>query len=190
MRNKAIFKTGGSVLLVLWIIAYFALFMTKGIYINDNFYKKRPNIKNITYTAVSQKALPKNIVLNKNIDDTATLTIDGELVVISNIKTTFDGAIDSFTVDGYTQGTDVLGIPYNDVGKIVTQELEDNRGNMAYFIIVIILIAISIILKYNSEKLFYLVKKDKAPTENYYKILDNFMWVTIVVGVLFLTLTL
>ncbi|MBQ7283653.1 MAG: hypothetical protein IJW74_02195, partial [Oscillospiraceae bacterium] len=72
-----------ALFLVLYLIVFWFLFFTKGIYVDGHFYKKSANLTTITYTCRNPFADYKKIVLQKQLGG-AVITIDDAYILTVN----------------------------------------------------------------------------------------------------------
>ncbi|MEG1782249.1 MAG: hypothetical protein RR253_03255 [Oscillospiraceae bacterium] len=182
IRNIAV-----AFVFVVWLLIYLFLFSSKGIYLNDNFYKKSPTIKNISYNAVKSRAIPQNILMTKHIGTAYTFVIDGQSVdfTLSSLENGEATAV----VEGYA-GDEFMGISLTDLAKIALQKDETIRGRLPSFLCVLALVILALLAKLNAAKLYGIKNKTKVPGEKYFLYFDIILCGISVLGILYLTLTL
>lgn len=163
---------------VLYMVIFLFMFFTKGIYVNDNFYKKSANINTVTYTA-SKNTTPREIVLKKQFEG-SQLIIDGNVIDVTE-----KGEI-SFKSDK----TDSI-IDDNTLRQIARQEIETHRGsnNKTWFCVVIIYVVFMLLKKYNTQ-VYSFFNRNRAPGESYYKYFDRGFTVFCIVALAYLMLSL
>lgn len=173
--------------LAVWLVIYFVLFSTKGIYVNDNFYRKSPNITQINYYAANRSTLPQEIVLKKNIGHSFTFIIDGQtldVVVDTDANGNAIAVAEDYTADNFQ------GVHLSDLAMIAAQKSETIRGRWTSLALVVLLVIASLAAKLNAGRLYTLKSKTKVPSERYYMFFDIGLCLITVAGILYLTLTL
>ena len=159
-------------LIILYLVAFWLLFFTKGIYVNGSFYKKSANLTQISYTSASPFADFDSIVVQKYVDST-TVTVDD----VYTITVTDDG---SWIYTGYISDTSTL--ENIDWYAVAAQQTEQNRGfGTKLWIPSLLCLVFAVLAKYNSTKLYELFNKNKAANETYYKMVNTITTVIIIV---------
>ena len=167
-------------LIILYLVAFWLLFFTKGIYVNGSFYKKSANLTQISYTSASPFADFDSIVVQKYVDST-TVTVDD----VYTITVTDDG---SWIYTGYISNTSTL--ENIDWYAVATQQTEQNRGfGTKLWIPSLLCLVFSVFAKYNSTKLYELFNKNKAANEKYYKLTNTITTVIIIVCLVYFIIT-
>ena len=182
LNNKPTIKSSKlfilSVFFVLYLIVFWLSFFSKGIFVQEHFYRKSSNLTAVTYTCRNPFAEYKKIVLQKQVDKD-TLTIDG-----------------AYTVNVYKDGTveksenmpdDIL--PGTDWAAVADQSLEGSRGFLTgqpYFLVFILYVLLAL-SKIYSTRVYSILFRNRAAGESYYRIFDNvFTAATIIVMVYFI----
>ena len=164
-------------LVILYLIAFWLLFFTKGIYVNGSFYRKSANLTQISYTSASPLADFDSIVVQKYVDST-TVTVDNTCTVTVSA----DGSwVCSDTV---AENSALNGIDWH---AVATQQTEQNRGfGTKLWIPALLCLAFAVFAKFNSTKLYEYFNKNKAANERYYKLVDVITKIVIIAVLLYL----
>ena len=146
-------------LFIVYIVVFCNIFFAKGIFINGEFYKKSANLTTVTYSSYSlnctfdviklEKQLSKSII---KIDDKYSFELENGVCSPTSLP-------ENITCD--------------DLINIASQQNETTfKLGTKHWQIPIIIFAVLFLLKFNSTKIYYILNKNKAPKENYYKITD------------------
>lgn len=166
-----------SVLLVLYLIAFWFLFFAKGIYVDGYFYKKSANLTTVTYTCKNPSADFKRIILEKQLNK-SVITIDDSYVLTVN-------SAGGVSIDGNT-GPD-SNLPDARWDLIANQSAERSRGfgSKPWYIVILIFCAMFLIRKYSTQ--FYsFIFKNKAAGEGYYKAVNIAFNIVYIAGLVYL----
>ena len=180
-KNKFTLKSAKniaiSIFFVFYLIIFAYLFLNKGIYLNDHFYKKSANLTQITYSAASLNAEFEQITLEKYIDK-SIITVDKVYIVtvfnedsVSAIVKT-DPALEKVNVDWLS---------------IARQDAEKMRGfgNKPWYLAVIVCILFFLAKQYNVQ-LYAFFHRNKAAGESYYKLFDTAFTIFCIIVLIYL----
>lgn len=146
------------IFLIIYFITFWFMFFTKGIFVNEHFYKKSANLNTITYSAFDVGCEFDKIVLQKQIDK-SIITVDGKYIV-----TVFNNNDIIYSSD---EKIDL------DWEKIATQKGETIRklGQRPWPLAIILAIVFFIARKYNAQ-IYSFIYRNRAAGEKYYKYFD------------------
>ena len=168
-------------LIALYLVAFWLLFFTKGIYVNDHFYKKSANLTQITYTSRNPLADFDSIIVQKYVDKTAISVDDAYIIDVS--------ANGSWSCTEYAGDTSV--IDKIDWYAIATQQTEQNRGfGQKCWIFALVCLVVTLYCRFNSTKLYEIFNKNKAAGEGYYKLINISTAVVVAAVLVYLILPL
>ena len=168
-------------LIILYLVAFWLLFFTKGIYVNGSFYRKSANLTQITYTSASPFADFDSIVVQKYVDST-TVTVDD----VYTINVNSDG---SWIYTGYMG--DISPLENIDWNALAAQQTEHNRGfGTKLWIPAILCLVAAVCAKLNSTKLYEFFNKNKAANERYYKLVDVTVKAVVIIVLVYLIIPL
>ncbi|MEG1895152.1 MAG: hypothetical protein RR162_02845 [Oscillospiraceae bacterium] len=168
-----------AVFFVAYIIIFLFMFFSKGIFINDNFYKKSANINTITYTC-RKNAAPKQVVVQKQIDGGGRIVADGSIITLLP-----DGTV------VYPEGFDSAILEQSTIKALVLQQGETHRGdgNFTWIFVAIIYIAFMLLKRYNTQ-IYAIFNRNKAPGESYYRYFDAGFTIFCIAALIYLIVTL
>ncbi|MEG0020883.1 MAG: hypothetical protein RR728_10070 [Oscillospiraceae bacterium] len=168
-----------AIFFIVYIIIFLFMFFSKGIFVNDNFYKKSANINTITYTAV-KNSTPKTLVVQKQIGGGGKIIADGAEIVLSS-----DGTVTY--PDGFNQEL----VTAETVKSIILQRGETHRGsgNFTWIFVAIIYIVFMLLKRFNTQ-IYIFFNRSKAPGESYYKYFDFGFTLFCIVALIYLIVAL
>ncbi len=166
-----------TIFFVLYFMAFWFLFFTKGIYVDGHFYKKSANLTTITYTCKNSAAEFEKIVLQKQLDY-SIITLDDDYVLTVN-------SAGGVSIDG-NMGPDST-LPDARWDLIADQSAERNRGfGSKPWILVLVVFVVMFIVKRYSTQVYTLFRKNRAAGESYYKAVDIIFKVVCIAGLVYL----
>lgn len=174
-KNNIWIKALLLLLFALWAAVYFYLFFSKGIFVNDIFYKKSANINTITYTSTEKSVTPQRIILKKQIGDSSLIIADEKEILIK-------------LSENITEGFE--GIDADTLMNIAKQNSETYRGSKSKIVLIASIALLLAVLRLFIGKIYSALFKNRIPSENFYNYFDLFLGAYIVFCVVFLSLTL
>ncbi len=147
-----------SIFMIVYFTIFWFMFFTKGIFINEHFYKKSANLNTITYSAFDVGCEFDKIVLQKKIDKTIITVDDKYIVTVFNNNDIVYSSDEKIDIDWK---------------KIATQKGETIRklGKRPWPLAIIFAVLFFVVRKYNSQ-IYSFVYKNKVAGEKYYKYFD------------------
>lgn len=148
-----------TIFFLIYLVAFWFLFFTKGIYADGHFYRKSANLTTITYTCSSPLAEYKTITLQKQVDG-AVITVDEEYVLTVNSNGVVSPENGTFAEQSFS---DV------DWNRIADQSAERNRGfGEKWWIATLVIMAAALFVNRYSTKVYNFFNRSKAANESYY----------------------
>ncbi len=176
IRNKLTKATALFIFFVIYFIVFWFMFFTKGIFINEHFYKKSANLNTITYSAFDFGCDFEQIVMKKQIDKTVITVDDKYTVTVTNQNEVIP-----------SQNTDIE----LNWSEIASQKGETVRklGQRPWPLAIIVAIIFFFAKKYNTQ-IYSFIYKNHAAGENYYKYFDILFSILCVAVLIYLVLPL
>ena len=167
--------------IVLYLVAFWLLFFTKGIYVDGHFYKKGANLTTITYTCRNPLADYKTITLQKQ-KDSATITVDDDYTLTVNSA----GGISIESDKSISQK-----LPDAEWDKIADQSAERNRGfgKKRWIITLLLMIGAFFANRYSTE-VYNFFNRNKAANDRYYLWVNRISKAIYILGLIYLIIPL
>ena len=170
-----------TIFFVLYLVAFWFLFFTKGIYADGHFYKKSANLTTITYTCRNPFAEHKTITLQKHVDS-AVITVDDDYVLTVNSEV-------GVSIDGDMSTTQTL--PDAQWDKIADQSAERNRGfGKKWWIVTLAVMAAALMTNRYSTEVYSFFHRNKAANDNYYLWIGRISKAVCIIGLIYLIIPL
>ena len=170
-----------TIFFLIYLVAFWFLFFTKGIYADGHFYRKSANLTTITYTCSSPLAEYKTITLQKQVDG-AVITVDGEYIL----------TVDSNGVVSPENGT-FAEQSFSDVdwSRIADQSAERNRGfGEKWWIATLVIMAAALFVNRYSTEVYNFFNRSKAANESYYLWVGRISKAIFIIGMIYLIIPL
>ncbi len=194
IKNKKKIKFISKLTLGIFIVfsaVYLYMASTIGIYVDGEFLKKSPSLITINYYAVSASSPIQNIQLTNNIDESYTIIIDEETLVISNIEYISDSSTYNFDViEGEVVNNELLGINLDELAQIALQKNEIRRQPIYLYIIPLILLIIMALIRKYSTEIHNKIFKGKVFSDKYFSFIDYLPIYTAYIVIALLTISL
>lgn len=166
-----------TVLFLLYVVAFWFLFFTKGIYVEGHFYRKSANLTQISYTSADSGADFEKIIMQKHIDK-SVISADDKLTVTIYKNDTVSVSCDE-NCDVQLSDEQWLAI--------ADQSAESYRGfGSKPWLLVLVVLAAAVFVKRYSPQVYSFFFRNKAANENYYKTVDIIFKVVLAAGLLYL----
>ena len=166
-----------TIFFLIYLVAFWFLFFTKGIYADGHFYRKSANLTTITYTCSSPLAEYKTITLQKQVDG-AVITVDEEYVLTVNSNGVVSPENGTFAEQSFS---DV------DWNRIADQSAERNRGfGEKWWIATLVIMAAALFVNRYSTKVYNFFNRSKAANESYYLWVGRISKAIFIIGMIYL----
>ncbi|MBR2503430.1 MAG: hypothetical protein IKB62_04820 [Oscillospiraceae bacterium] len=170
-----------TILLLLYLVAFWFLFFTRGIYVEGHFYRKEANLTTVTYTCRNPFAQHKTITLQKQANRSViTVGSDYVLTVDSDKGVSVEGDM------GVNQT-----LPDARWDMIADQSAECNRGfGGKLWVLTLLLMAGAFFINRYSTKVYNFFNRNKAANDNYYLWVGRISKAIYVLGLIYLIIPL
>ena len=170
-----------TIFFLIYLVAFWFLFFTKGIYAEGHFYRKSANLTTITYTCSSPLAEHKTITLQKQVDG-AVITVDEEYILTVDSN----GAV---SLENDTFAEDTL----SDVNwsRVADQSAERNRGfGEKLWVLTLVLMAGAFFVNRYSTEVYNFFNRNKAANDRYYLWIGRISKAICILGMIYLIIPL
>ena len=166
-----------TIFFLIYLVAFWFLFFTKGIYAEGHFYRKSANLTTITYTCNSPLAEYKTITLQKQVDG-AVITVDEEYVLTVNSNGVVSLKNGTFAEHSFSDA---------DWSRIADQSAERNRGfGEKWWIATLVIMAAALFVNRYSTEVYNFFNRSKAANESYYLWVGRISKAICILGLIYL----
>ncbi len=190
-----------NILILVYVVfsgAFLYLSQGSGIEINNDFYKKSPAISSIEYKAVSNNSQFDIIKLKIEIDESFSISVDDDVLVISNVEKINEDEYSAYVLyDDMSEAiliSDkdflIYDISFSDLISIALQTGEKARVSLIpYFILTILFIA-SLIAKSKIDIVHKSLFNEKVLSQNFFKAVDFAPFIVAILSMIILFILL